>query len=129
MQTLFNKILDKERVSKKWAHVALVMLHKKGDLNDPSNYRGLAMINQTTTMLTMILKHRLDLRVANLHILPEKQTCFMANKSCLDNIFSLYATVQLTLRKKKVKMFGVFVDFKKAFDSVPHLLLWRSFWT
>ncbi|CAG5084868.1 Protein of unknown function [Cotesia congregata] len=56
VQTLFNKILDKEIVPKDWAHVALVMLHKKGDQHDPSNYRSLAMINLITKIFTMIIK-------------------------------------------------------------------------
>ena len=42
----------------------------------------------------------------------------------MDNIFTLNILIQLRLRKVKGKLYGLFVDFKSAFDSIDHQLLW-----
>ncbi|CAG5102816.1 Similar to RTase: Probable RNA-directed DNA polymerase from transposon BS (Drosophila melanogaster) [Cotesia congregata] len=125
-KTLFNKDLDSECIPKDWAHVALVMLHKKGDKLNPANYRGLAMVNLITKIFTMTIKHRLEHWVTRNNILPEEQAGFTANKSCLHNIFVLQTVIHLKLKNRRGKAYGLFIDFGRAFDSVPHLLLWNK---
>lgn len=42
----------------------------------------------------------------------------------MDNIFVLDTLIQLHLGRNKGKLFALFVDFKRAFDSIAHKLLW-----
>lgn len=44
----------------------------------------------------------------------------------MDNIYTLTATIQLHLRLQGRKLYGLFVDFRRAFDSVPHEKLWAK---
>ncbi|XP_044589182.1 uncharacterized protein LOC123268266 [Cotesia glomerata] len=126
IQSWFNKILDTEHVPSNWARVAMFMLFKKGDQSDPSNYRGLAMINVLTKVFTTILKNRLINWIDLTGALPEEQAGFTTKKSCTDNIFSLLSALQIGLRNKKCRLYGLFVDFRRTFDSVPHSALWRK---
>lgn len=48
----------------------------------------------------------------------------MVGKGTSDNIFILQSAIQLKLRQKGGKLFALFIDFKKAFDSVPQSKLW-----
>ena len=50
----------------------------------------------------------------------EMQAGFRGNYSTTDQICNLYAIVQKCLNKKGSKIDVVFVDFKKAFDSLHH---------
>lgn len=59
-------------------------------------------------------------------ILPEIQAGFRALRCCMDNIYALTAAIQLHLRLKGRKVYGLFVDFKRAFDSVPQEKLWSK---
>ncbi|KAJ8980830.1 hypothetical protein NQ317_018410 [Molorchus minor] len=59
-------------------------------------------------------------------ILPEAQSGFRKTRGCIDNVFVLSCIIQLQLRLKKRKVFVAFVDYKRAFDSINHTLLWQK---
>ena len=60
------------------------------------------------------------------HILPEWQSGFRKKRGCLDNIFVLNTVIQLHVRRVGGKMYALFIDFKTAFDSVNHEMLWKK---
>lgn len=41
---IFNKILEYKYFPKEWSEALIVTLHKNGDANDPSNYRGISLL-------------------------------------------------------------------------------------
>ncbi|CAG5100696.1 Similar to LINE-1 retrotransposable element ORF2 protein (Homo sapiens) [Cotesia congregata] len=43
---------------------------------------------------------------------------------CHDNAFVLQSALQIHLRQPGASCFGLFVDCRRAFDSIPHDLLW-----
>lgn len=126
---MFNRILAQEIVPTGWRETILSMLHKKGPYNDPSNYRGIALLNSLEKVFSQILLGRLYDWVEENDILPECQSGFRRDRSCADNVFTLISAVQISLRLKGRKVFAIFVDFKRAFDSVNHDLLWRKLYT
>ena len=56
-------------------------------------------------------------------IIPEKQFGFRPNYRAIDAIFILNALVERAFIKRQ-NLYCCFIDFKKAFDSVHHQLLW-----
>ncbi|XP_050516124.1 uncharacterized protein LOC126890986 [Diabrotica virgifera virgifera] len=60
------------------------------------------------------------------HILPESQAGFRPGRGCIDNVYTLSSVIQFHIRHKKRKLFSIFVDFKRAFDSINHALLWQK---
>ena len=48
---------------------------------------------------------------------------FHKGYSTLDHIFTLHHLINI-LKKRKRKLYCAFVDFKKAFDTVPRMQLW-----
>ena len=99
----------------------MTMLHKKGSQNDPETYRGIALINSCAKLFTLVLLERMTVHCENNNILPERQAGFRRLRSCTDNIFILNSIIQIHLR---LKVFVAFVDFKSAFDTINHNLLW-----
>ena len=74
-----------ELVPRQWREGLIVNLFKKGDKEDPGNYRGITLVE------------RLD-RGGILH---EGQAGFRVNRSCMDNVFTLNELVQGRLRENK----------------------------
>lgn len=58
-------------------------------------------------------------------LLPEFQCGFRKNRSCADNVFVLNGLMNLCLNKLGGKLYALFVDFRRAFPSVNHNILWR----
>lgn len=73
-----------------------------------------------------MINSRLSKWMEDNNILPDAQAGFRRGRGCLDNLFSLAATLNCRLRQKKALQFLLFVDFKRAFDSVNHKLLWMK---
>lgn len=121
---LFNKVLTTESFPAQWARIIVFMLHKKGPRSDPFNYRGIALINTCAKIFTQILHNRIYPWAIAAGLIPGEQTGFVRGRGTADNIFVLQAAIHTRLRQKGGRVFALFVDFKRAFDSVPHYKLW-----
>ena len=120
----FNVIFSKGIFPDEWAKSIIFPLHKKGDLNNPDNYRGITLISCVSKLYTHILNKRLtDWAEAN-NIISDTQAGFRKNYSTLDHIFTVYALVQKQFSLNR-KVYVSFVDFRKAFDTVKRHVLWN----
>lgn len=117
---LFNKIFDSGIYPNEWAKAIVVPIFKKGDANQPDNYRGISLINTACKCYTSILNKRLYSWLEESEIILENQAGFRRNYSTSDQIFNLYTVIQKCMNKSGQKVYIAFVDFKKAFDSVNH---------
>lgn len=60
-------------------------------------------------------------------VLPDSQMGFRKGRSCRDAIFTLLSAIQIQFRHNDGReIFGIFVDFQRVFDSVPHGHLWQK---
>ena len=101
-------------------------LHKKGNVNSVNNYRGISQMDTFGNKLTSILNNRLQ-RIAKLfEKIPESEAGFRQGHCIADNIFTLHCLVQKYLSKGRGRFYCIFVDFRKAFDSINRKLLWYS---
>lgn len=123
---LFNIILDSGIFPEVWSKGIILPIYKnKGSTNDPDNYRGITILSCFGKLFTSVLNNRLNLFLENNNILCEEQAGFRKGYSTIDHIFSLKLIIDFYLAKKK-NLFCAFIDYKKAFDSVNRLALWRK---
>lgn len=122
----FNKIWETEKIPLLWSNIEMVMLPKKGNPEEPNNYRGIALLNTFSKLFTGIIANRLHRWVEDNVILLENQSGFRKGRSCIDNIFTINSLIQINLRLRKSKVYATFVDFRKAFDSVEHDILFAK---
>jgi hypothetical protein len=122
---IFNSILASEDVPKDWGDSTTVMIYKKGDPMDPINYRPISLLNIAMKLFVHILNARLATWASKNKKLPEEQAGFRAKRGCDEQIFNLNAAIQIGSRSKK-KVYALFIDFKRAFPSVPHNRLWSK---
>ena len=118
---IFNLILDTGIFPEIWADGLIIPLFKKGQKNDPNNYRGITLISCLSKFFTIILNNRLKIVVEK--ILSEIQAGFRPGYSTLDHIFSLYCIFILYKRMNK-PLYMAFIDYQKAFDTIWRAGLW-----
>lgn len=84
------------------------------------------MVNCLAKIFTQLICDRLVKWASERNLIPESQSGFRKGRSCLDNLFSLMSIIQIHLSKEKTVVYAAFIDFKGAFPSVSHHLLWKK---
>eukprot|EP00745_Piridium_sociabile_P025182 TRINITY_DN39889_c0_g1_i3.p1 TRINITY_DN39889_c0_g1~~TRINITY_DN39889_c0_g1_i3.p1 ORF type:complete len:246 (-),score=19.19 TRINITY_DN39889_c0_g1_i3:155-892(-) len=117
---LFNVIFNKGIYPHMWSKAIIIPIYKKGNPENADNYRGVSLLSILSKCYTSILNARLYSWLEDNNLISENQAGFRKKYSTVDQIFTLYATVQKCMSRKGRKLYVAFVDFKKAFDSVRH---------
>ena len=120
---LFNKILESGEIIPEWLIGLIVPIYKDGARLDPGNYRGITLMSCLGKLFLSILNSRLLKFVLEKNILSINQLGFVPENRTSDAHVIINHMVNKTCHKKGGKLFSCFVDFKKAFDSVPRDLL------
>ena len=84
-----------------WREGLIVNLLKKGDKEEPGNYRGITLLSVVGKVFCKILNNRLVEHLDRERALHEGQAGFRKNKSCIDNVYTLNEVVQGRLREDK----------------------------
>ena len=85
----FYQVWDNEFAPTYWREGLTVSVFKKGDREDPGNYRGtcISLLNVVGKLYGSIINNRLLKRLAAKHKLHEGQGGFRLGRSCIDDIF------------------------------------------
>jgi hypothetical protein len=121
---LFNNICETGVFPAQWTEGVIVPIHKKGNRNDPGNYRGITLLNITGKIFTTVLNSRLKTWAEETNAIDECQAGFRNGYSTTDKNFVLQSIVQKYLDRKRSKFYCAFIDFSKAFDTVNRTKLW-----
>lgn len=99
-------------------------IHKKGDPSDPNNYRGIATGNVIPKLFGLVLLRRLTHWCSLTGVIPPNQAGFMPYNSAEHHVFALLETLKARARIK-TDTYLLFLDLKKAYDSVHQEALWH----
>ena len=102
-----------------WKQAHVVPIFKKGQRNQASNYRPISLTSLVVKILESIICLELLKFVDEQGILNDMQHGFVSRKSCFTNLLSTFEEWTSALDQG----FGIdviFLDYSKAFDSVPH---------
>lgn len=123
---MYNKILNTKEIPEDLANLDMTMIHKKGSKTSPENYRSIALLNNIFKIFTQILASRIYDRSEESNIINDGQMGFRKQRGCQDGIFVLAAIISLRMQSADRKVYAAFVDYKRAFSSVPHENLWKK---
>ena len=124
----FNEIFECGLFPDSWSKNIISPIHKKGSMYDPNHYRAIALSNSISKIFINILSQRLNTWCDDNDILDESQAGFRKGYSTIDNLFNFQSIIQKYLTVKKGRVYVFYFDFRKAFDSCPHHLLWSCLW-
>jgi hypothetical protein len=105
-----------------WKESIVVPVYKKGDKTDCSNYRGISLLSTTYKILSNMFFSRLT-RYAE-EIIGDDQCGFRRNRSTTDHIFCIRQILEEKWEYNGA-VHQLFVDFKKAYDSVRKEVLYN----
>ena len=125
LNKFFNRIFDHADYPEPWSYSIIVSILKKGNANDPNNYRGISLLDVLGKIYTSILTRRVTFYTNIFSKISESQAGFRDGYSMTDQAFILYSLIHKYLSKKRGKLYVAFVDLTKAFDSINRSKLWK----
>ncbi|KAJ4446721.1 hypothetical protein ANN_13418 [Periplaneta americana] len=114
-------IWEKEIVPEQWKESIIVPIFKKGNKTNCSNFRGISLLLTSYKILSNILLRRLTPYIDE--IIGDHQCGFRRNRSTIDQIFCIRQIMEKKWEYKGT-VHQLFIDFKKACDSVKREVLY-----
>lgn len=125
LSIIFSKSYEEGTVPMDWKEANVAPIFKKGDRNDPGNFRPVSLTSVVCKTMEFIVKDYILKIVEELHIMTPFQHGFRSGRSCLTNTLeALEAWTRVLDAGLGVDV--IFLDYRKAFDTVPHRRLLRK---
>jgi len=104
---------------------ALVSIFKKDDPTQAGNYRGISLIDSLVKVLITLLTNRMQRRLEMNMVFTKGQGGFRSHEESVSQALALHEIVK---RRQNIgkDTYALFLDYQKAFDTVPHEGLFRK---
>ena len=110
-----NQALNDGVAPEQWRISNIIPVPKKGDPTDTNNYRGISLTSIVTKTLNRMILNRIQPEVDKKF--RDNQNGFRKGRSTTSHILTLRRILE-GARAKNLSAVMVFIDFRKAFDSV-----------
>jgi hypothetical protein len=121
----FNKCLVSGYFPESLKLAKVTPIHKSSSKADPSNYRPISVLPALSKVLETLLHSRLERYLRSMNFLYEKQYGFRPLSNTLTATTDLVTKIKVSIDQREVVL-GVFIDLKKAFDTISHQVLLRK---
>ena len=121
LKHIFNNSIETGIIPEDWKSANVTAIHKKGSRQEPGNYRPISLISVVCKTMERLVKGRLITHLEMNNLIGDSQHGFRNKRSCLTSLLDFFAQVIDTYDMDNNKaVYLVYLDFKKAFDKVPH---------
>ena len=117
----FNDMLNNPNTIPNWlTEGTTFLLHKSSETTNPKNYRPITCLPTIYKVLTSILSDRILAHLEMHDLLPtEQKGCKKGSYGCKDQLLINKMILEDCSNHKK-NLSASWIDYRKAFDSVPH---------
>ena len=117
--SIFKKSLEEGQIPSDWRRANIIPIFKKGSKTSPNNYRPVSLTSilcktMETLVKTKVLNHMVDNQ-----LICKEQHGFAPGRSCSTQLLDTL-DFWTNVLDDGGNLDTVYMDFKKAFDSVPH---------
>ena len=120
LAAVFNYSISTASLPDEWKLANVTPVFKQGKRHLVSNYRPISLTSICCKMLEHIILHWLSTQLKR--ILSLNQHGFRSNLSCTTQLITVYHDLA-SYADKGLETHAVALDFRKAFDLVPHHIL------
>ena len=127
LSTLINISIERGSFPTKLKHAKIIPVFKDGDETDPGNYRPISLLSIFNRIFEKLMYNRLKHFLEKHNILTESQYGFRERRSTEHAILDIVGKIKKNMDNSMFTC-GVFIDLKKAFDTVDHdILLYKLY--
>ena len=122
LHTICQQIWRTQQWPQDWKRSVFILIPKKGNAKECSNYCTIALISHASKVMLKILQDRLQ-QYMNWK-LPEVQAGFRKGTGTRDKIANIFWIIEKG-REFQKSIYFCFIDYAKAFNCVDHNKLWK----
>lgn len=119
LSLIFSQSLASGLLPKDWKLANVSPIYKKGNKTDPANYRPISLTSVVCKVMETLIKDKMVEHLESNRVLSEKQHGFTRGRSCLTNLLEAFNEWTQAL-DEGYGLEVVYLDYRKAFDTVPH---------
>jgi hypothetical protein len=116
---IFNRCLLENDVPSQWKTSRTVLIHKKGDASDVSNFRPIALMSCIYKLFMSIMANHLVNYSIDNNLLSSSQKSARPTEGCYEHTFILQSLV-LDAKRHQKNLFLAWIDLRNTFGSIPH---------
>jgi len=116
---IFRKSVMNGRLPQDWKMGTVIPIFKKGDKRLPGNYRPVSLTSVPCKVLESLIRDQLMDHLTSTGQLSKDQHGFRARRSCTTQLLEVQEDWTRILENGD-PIDVLYLDFRKAFDSVPH---------
>ena len=116
---IFRTSLEQRKAVRDWKLQNISPLFKKGSKDDPGNYRPMSLTSVPGKMLESIIVDDMMSHLEHNKLILDSQHGFRSGRSCLTNLVDFFHDM-FSIYDKTRAVDILHLDFRKAFDKVPH---------
>ena len=122
LQSICQQIRKIQLWPQDWKRSVFILIPKKGNAKEFSNYHTIALISHASKVMLKILQARLQQYMNS--ELPDVQAGFRKGRGTRDQ-FANFRWIVEKARKFQKNIYFCFINYAKAFDCVDHKKLWK----
>lgn len=116
---LFNKTLEDGNIPHDWKKAVVSPIFKKGSKNNAENYRPISLTSIICKLMETLVKNAVLAHLISEKLLSTSQYGFMSGKSTTTQLLKYFDKCCEIIASGGV-VDTIYLDFQKAFDTVPH---------
>ena len=125
LSDIFQKSVSTGVLPHDWKLANVTCIFKKGVKSEPGNYRPVSLTSVVCKLLEKIIRHVIVQHLTIHNLLSDCQFGFRKNRNTVIQLLSVLEDWTEAL-DKDLQVDTIYLDFKKAFDSVPHRRLLKK---
>ena len=119
LKIIYEKSLNEGKIPDVWKQANVSAIFKQGERQQPGNYRPISLTSVPGKMMEKIIRDAIVQHMERNDLFSPHQHGFIKGKSCTTQLLELIEDISSAL-DDGVDVDVIYIDFKKAFDKVPH---------
>ena len=119
LHIIYTKSLDTGELPDEWKEANVTAIFKKGSKNSPSNYRPVSLTCIACKLVETVVRNAIYNHMVKNNLFSKKQFGFLSKRSTTLQLLTVLDHWTKILDEGS-SVDNIYMDFMKAFDTVPH---------